>query len=328
MNFRTEIAIEKSRYGISHFDKVLLCGSCFSENIGVKLHQGGFDVLHNPMGILYNPSSVAISLGQLIDSEPFVEDDLYLNNGLWHTFSHHGKFSHPDKFSLLETLNFQLFKAHDFLKKTKVLMVTFGTSWVYQHAELGTVVANCHKYHESKFVRRRLPVDEIVSQWNRLIQRLKEINQSIELLFTVSPVRHWKDGANGNQISKSILHLAVEELCTQHSNCSYFPAYELVIDDLRDYRFFKEDMLHPNSVAVDYVWDKFRGSFFNAATVATIIKVKKIKQSAAHRPLHPDDKAFKVFAQKQLLAIDDLVNQNPQISLIDERRYFEAIVHK
>lgn len=327
MNFRTEIKIEKSHYGISHFDNIALCGSCFSENIGDRLQHAGFNVLHNPMGILYNPSSMAIALHQLIGNSPFEEDKLLLHNGLWHTFSHHGKYSHSNKETCLETINNDLHKGHAFLKKTTLLMVTFGTSWVYQLASSGSVVANCHKYPERKFLRRRLSVEEIVAQWNSLLSKLKELNSNIRVVFTVSPVRHWKDGANGNQLSKAILQLAVEELCTQNKECHYFPAYELVIDDLRDYRFFKEDMLHPNSVAVDYVWDKFKSAYFTPNTITTVSKINKVKQAFAHRPMRPDADAFFDFATKQLAIIADLETNNSNIFLHEEKQYFNAILN-
>ena len=326
MKFRTEIEVERSHSAISHADNLLLIGSCFSENIGRKLVEGGFCTQVNPLGIVYNPMSVKASLQRLISSEPYVDNELLFYNEVWHSFDHHGKFSHHDKGTCLAQINSSLRQGHQQLKKARHLLVTFGTAWVFRHLQLDKIVSNCHKYPAATFIRERLSVDMILAQWGTMIEQLHDFNPDVDIIFTVSPVRHWKDGAHGNQISKSILHLAIDALCEKFPFCHYFPAYELVLDDLRDYRFFSDDMLHPNSQAVDYIWEKFSAVYFNATTTDQIKQVKKIKQAAAHRALKPDNDAYRQFALKQLSKIEAIRTKYPNLLFEQETDYFKSVL--
>lgn len=326
MKFRTEIEVERSHHAISHANRLLLVGSCFSENIGLKLQEGGFVTGINPMGIVYNPASAKVTLERLISNNPYGEEELYQHHGLWHTFDHHGKYSHSDKSRCVNQINDALSKGNKLLKNAGYLMVTFGTAWVYRHQQLNRIVSNCHKYPATVFERERLSVDAIVSEWSELIKQLRTFNPSLNIIFTVSPVRHWKDGAHGNQLSKSILHLAVDALCQKFNFCNYFPAYELLLDDLRDYRFFADDMLHPNKQAVDYIWEKFSETYFDDQTKRLIKQVQKIKQAAAHRPLKPDTDEYRKFAQKQLAKIEELKQQCSQLQFDQEVDYFSKVI--
>lgn len=326
MKFRTEIEVERSRFVISHADKLMLVGSCFSDNIGKKLQGGGFYTDINPMGIVYNPASVKVSLQRILSGRPYESSEFYLHNGVWHTFDHHGQFSHADKNRCIEQVNEHLNMGHGNLKNANCLLVTFGTAWVYHHLQLNKIVSNCHKYPASDFKRERLSVDTIVAEWTALMVQLQTFNPSIQIIFTVSPVRHWKDGAHGNQISKSILHLAVDAICEQHNNCSYFPSYELVLDDLRDYRFFADDLLHPNEQAVQYIWEKFSTAYFSNYTLNQINQIQKIKRAAAHRPLKPDTDEYRKFAESQLKKIEAMLAEYPNLGFDQEIKLFRSVL--
>ena len=264
MEFRTKINIPVSDVKINHSAVTMLFGSCFSTHIGSKLQQHKFHVDVNPFGIYITPSiSVLRRLSQRRD---FTEQDLLTVKGCT-ILQHHGQFSSPDKNKCLETINNRFMKAADTLLETDFLLVTFGTAYVYWQIDSGEIAANCHKFPDSEFHRARLTVGNIVEEWSDLIEQLIETRPNLKLLFTVSPVRHWKDGAHENQLSKSILHLAIDELQMRYSgHVLYFPAYELMMDELRDYRFYGEDMLHPSSVAVDYIWERFAKVYFSDAT--------------------------------------------------------------
>ena len=246
MNFRTEIKIENADFTLKPSDKITLIGSCFADNIGHLFKQHRLTTLANPYGVLYNPFSVADAIDAIIEKRQYNEDDLFFDGDLWYSPWHHGQFSHPNKKEMLLRMNLANIEAHAFLASTNILFITLGTSWVYKHKQLGMVVANCHKQPADHFVRYRLSMDEINESYAALLAKIKTFAPQITVVFTVSPVRHWKDTAHGNQLSKAILLLSVDQLVQKTSFANYFPAYELVMDDLRDYRFYDRDMLHPN----------------------------------------------------------------------------------
>ena len=212
-------------------------GSCFAENIASKFINAGFTVDLNPFGIAYNPLSLSQNLNRLLDNKPFAADELFKDNDIYHSFSHHSRFSGTNPDEVLAKINSRMEQSATFLQTANLLVITFGTAYVYRLQSTGATVSNCHKLPAKFFTYKRLTIDEIVDEWNGLIALLQTFNPSLRILFTVSPVRHLKDGVHENQLSKSILLLSVNELIGNHSNCSYFPAYEIVLDDLRDYRF-------------------------------------------------------------------------------------------
>ena len=250
-----------------------------------KLSNAGFSVDLNPFGIAYNPFSLSRNLNRLLDGKPYGADELFKDNDLYHSFSHHSRFSGTDPDEVLEKINSRLKQSFDFLRTADLLIVTFGTAFVYRLESTGSVVSNCHKLPAKFFSYKRLTIEEIVREWDDLIVRLKAIYPRLRILFTVSPIRHWKDGAHGNQLSKSILLLSVDELLERHSQCSYFPAYEIVLDELRDYRFYSEDMIHPSSQAVDYVWEKFTAAWMADETVKKVQMVEKVRRAMNHVPI-------------------------------------------
>lgn len=261
---------------------IVSLGSCFSDEIGTRLKEGGFRIEANPFGTLYNPASIANALDRIIACREVTEADLVQHDGLWHSWHHHGSFSHPTINETLEACNTSLHRAHEALLSARLLMITFGTAWVFKLNGQG-VVANCHKLPADNFVRRKMSVDEIVSLWQPLLKKLRTHNSELTTIFTVSPIRHMADGAHGNQLSKATLLLAVEQL----ASCGhYFPSYEIILDELRDYRFFGPDMTHPSPLAVDIVYDRFQQATMSPATIQQAHNNAKAARRQRHIPLH------------------------------------------
>lgn len=314
MNFFLHTPAKKSTINITHQDAILLLGSCFTENIGEKLIHSKFNVNINPFGIIYNPISIANSLTRILNKEPYTEQDLSVYNGKFFSFDHHGSFSSFNQQECLAKINNEISCAHQHLQETKTIVITLGTAWVYENIETKKLVANCHKIPAKNFTKRLLTVDEIVRQFSALASKLKNIN----FVFTVSPVRHISNGLHENNISKSVLHLAIHQLTSQHKNCSYFAAYEMVIDELRDYRFFKEDMIHPTNQAIDYVWEKFAATYFNKETILLNQRIEKLQQAALHRPFNFESESHQKFVTEQVLQMQQLEKEFPFLSFEEE----------
>jgi len=281
-------------------------GSCFAENMASKFMNAGFSIDLNPFGIAYNPLSLSQNLNRLLDNRPYGADELFNDNEIYHSFSHHSRFSGADPDEVLTKINSRMDQSSAFLRTAHLLIVTFGTAYVYRLQSNGNVVSNCHKLPAKFFTYKRLTINEIVKEWNGLIHRLQMLNPSLRILFTVSPIRHWKDGAHENQLSKSILLISIDELLRNHSLCSYFPAYEILLDDLRDYRFYAEDMLHPSTQAIDYVWEKFTEAWFDKETLKKAYDFEKINQSLNHIPFQPESEAYKQFREKTEAKLKEL----------------------
>lgn len=289
-------------------------GSCFVENIGVRLRNYGFDIDTNPFGILYNPFSIANALERMLAGRLFSETELFRYDGLWYSFSHHGSFSASTPEEALEKINTRFIPAAQRLRAVNVLLITFGTAWVYRRQDGEEIVANCHKLPERNFVRTRLSVEDIVSRWTPLLQQLQAENPGMRFLFTVSPIRHLKDGAHENQLSKAVLLLAIDSL-KKHFNIAYFPAYELMMDELRDYRFYASDMVHPSEQAIDYIWERFAASCFGKETKDIMREVEQIRVALAHRPFNADSDEYRRFHKQTLLRKMDLMQRYPNIHL-------------
>ncbi len=282
MKFRTEIKLPEYPFRISYTDRIMFVGSCFSDNIGRFFEENGFDVSVNPFGTLFNPISIAFALKLAMNPSLFDERLVVNNEGLWHSFAHHGRFSDSNRQKLMETVGEQLSSTHDFLLKSDFLFLTFGTSYVYRYIKEGFVVANCHKIPAYEFDKERITVETIVSEYKNLISELKKTNAKLKIVFTVSPVRHLGDGFHENQLSKSVLHLAIDELCG--ADCYYFPSYEVFQDDLRDYRFYAQDLCHPSEAGVRYLEEIIVSAFFTAETEARRKEIEKQNKAAAHIP--------------------------------------------
>jgi len=285
MKFRTEILIQPSDFKISHDSKIAMQGSCFAENIASKFLNAGFSIDLNPFGIAYNPMSLSHNLNRLLDNKPYKADELFKDNDIYHSFSHNSRFSGCFLNEVLSRINSRMEQSSAFLRTADLLIITFGTSYIYRLQSTGEVVSNCHKLPANLFSYKRLTIEEITGEWSDLIARMKAFNPALRVLFTVSPIRHRKDGDHENQLSKSILLLALDELLRGNSYCFYFPAYEIMLDDLRDYRFYADDMQHPSQKAIDYIWKKFSEAWFSSETIKKSLDFEKIHKSLSHIPI-------------------------------------------
>ena len=324
MDFHLEFFPKQLATSIRHHESILLIGSCFTENIGSKLKQYKFSVLENPNGILFNPVSVAKSLSSYIANKHFTEVDLFYQNESWNSWEHHSRFSHPDKAACLNGINESQQEAHQFLKTADWLMITIGAAFVYE-LENNEVVANCHKVPTDKFVKRLLTTQEIENALQEMMDQLFVFNPSIKIIFTISPVRHLRDGFVENNRSKATLIQAVHQLVERQQQLFYFPAYELVIDDLRDYRFYAEDMVHPNYAATNYVWEKFVNVCVDETSQKLMKEINVINAAKNHKPFNPTSEQHKKFLQTNLKKTIELNKQYPYINFNEEREYFESL---
>lgn len=328
MELRTTFKIEPSERKITYNDRVMFIGSCFATSIGSKFEAGHMPVMINPSGTVYNPVSVLNTLNTVTDRKKYTREDLYNHNGTWLSFNHYTDFSSEDENETLSGINKRAEEAFDFLSGSVFLFITFGTARVYRWIRSGKIVSNCHKIKPSEFSRELLDVDHIVSLWSEELYKLGRLYPGLKIVFTISPVRHWKDGAHGNQVSKSVLLIAVEELLKHPSGPEYFPAYELVMDDLRDYRFYDSDMLHPSDTAVDYIWDAFSGCYFDVRTRNLWNEVNVITKAVSHKIKKDSKKELYKFAERNIEKIDLIKNRMPSINLDQERKYFLELLNR
>ena len=304
--FQTKVAIPPTKLNITYEDRIMTLGSCFADNMGRKMQEVYFETDINPFGVLYNPISICNSIELLIENNEFTASDIFQQKELWQSFSHSSLFSATTAERCLENINERFRSAASFLTQTDFLIITFGTAWVFEEKRSGSVVSNCHKLPASHFVRRRLSVDEIVLDYSALILKLKTLFPKLKIIFSVSPIRHWKDGAHENNISKSTLLLAIAALQQQFDSVDYFPAYEIQLDELRDYRFYASDMLHPSDVAVDYIWQRFSETYFDEVTKGLKKELEQVVADLNHRPLFPDTEEYQKFqknTEKKITAL-------------------------
>lgn len=302
-------------------------GSCFAENIGNRLSDNKFNARINPFGVLYNPSSIASSVESLLDERIFTSKDLFQQDGIWNSFSHHSRFSDLCLDECLNMINVEASAAQKQLKECDMLMITFGSAFAYKLKTNGAIVANCHKLPEKDFNLKRLSVDEIVSQYNELIQRLLTLRPEINILFTVSPIRHLKDGLHENQLSKATLMLAIDLVCKSFPKSTfYFPAYEIIMDELRDYRFYAEDMTHPSTLAIDYIWECFCNCCLDKKSLQFITVWQEIQKAVSHRPFQPGSSAFQLFVRKNKEKLGILSTQYPSLDFTKEKEYFTGLL--
>jgi len=314
VQFRTEIGISKGNHLIDYDSDIILLGSCFSENIGDKLSYDKFNSLVNPYGILFHPVAIEKAITQGINQIQYTTDDLYFFNDLWLSFNHHTKFSSTDREKILFNINSGITDFNLRLQSATHLIVTLGTAWVYRFVENDKVVANCHKIPQKKFSKELLSIDDISESLDAMITLIKSINKNISVILTLSPVRHLKDGFIENSMSKAHLLSAIHEVTNINKNIHYFPAYEIMLDDLRDYRFYNEDMLHPNAMAINYIWDKFRNSWMSEKTIELSNKVESLQKSLAHKPFNPESEQHQAFLKNIKDQISSLNEQNPNIN--------------
>lgn len=324
MDFILPFRIKPFPFTISYRDKILLIGSCFSEEIGNKMKSLKFDVLQNPNGILYDPISICQSLSSTIENRKQTEKEIFEFNGLWHSWQHHSIFSGVDKNEVLDTINQSQSAAHEFFKKSTYLIITFGSAFYYQLKNDKRAVANCHKTPSDWFEKSLMTVDLIIHEVKNILSGLEEFNPGLKIIFTVSPVRHVKDGVIENNRSKARLIEAIHSIIEATDNCFYFPSYELVTDILRDYRFYKNDLVHLTDTAIEYVFEKFCDAAFIAEEKEIMTKVQSIINAVNHKPFIKESVPFQKFAVAQIKIIEQLQDQFPSIDLSSEKKYFEA----
>jgi len=305
--YNLNLQIPPNTIGLEHNDAIVFAGSCFAENISHKLEKLLFNCIKNPNGIVFNPISLAVPFKKLIENKNYTENDLILQNNTWVSLHHHGKIYHPEKLALLSLINQKqdLFKQE--ILAAQWLFISFGSAWVYTLKNSNTIVANCHKIPQQQFEKRLLTIEEIIATWQPILQQIKQLNSAINIVFTVSPVKHLRDGVHENNLSKATLLLAVNELTKL--NATYFPAYELVNDDLRDYRFYETDTAHPNTMAIDYIFEKFKTTFMQSNTLQIVSEIEKLNTMQQHKPVGTNAREIKLFEEakeKQKERVKDL----------------------
>jgi hypothetical protein len=332
MKFRSEFDIKKLPQPIHHHDKLMLMGSCFTENMGEKLRRYKFNTLENPHGILFNPVSVAEALVDYIENKIYKEEDLFYFNEGWHSWKHHSRYSSIDKAGALQKINESISHAHVFLKRSGYLMITLGSAWTYtltdkaQNGKEGAVVANNHKAPSEWFRRRLMTPEEVSRVLDNMIHRLFHFNTDLKIIFTISPVRHVREGMVENNRSKAVLIQTVHHLVDKFEKLYYFPSYELVIDDLRDYRFYSEDLVHPNYHATQYVWEKFIAACMNEDTRELMKELHSIHLAFHHKPFNANSEGHKKFLRSYLQKTNALIEKYPFLNLEAEAAYFREAV--
>lgn len=318
MKFRTEVENPKYDFKLNYYDKIFTIGSCFAENAADYLLKRKINILANPLGVLYNPISIENGIKLLAGKIQISEDDLIYNQYEWHSFYHHSDFSSHEKDLLIEGINKNKNEAISHLSNSKLVVITLGTSFIYKYLKTGKIVSNCHKIPQKEFEKKRLTINETIASLKNIVELLNEINPKTKIIFTVSPVRHWKDGAEENQRSKSILILSIDEIIKNKKNCFYYPSYEMMIDDLRDYRFYKDDLLHPTDFAVEYISNKFIDSIFNDEAKVFMKEAFQIWTSLNHKVRNRESTAYKKFIESLKIRIEEISKKFPKANFDDE----------
>ena len=300
MKLLTEISIPEYPFRLDHRSSILMMGSCFTENIGRIMEKYLFHTCINPFGVTYNPLSVKKGLEALLQKEKYTAEDLDHHNDLWFSFDHYTGFSSVDRDETLGKINLSFQRAQKMLHDAHFLIITWGTAWVYRYNATGSVVCNCHKISASEFTRSRLAPREIIQAYESFLPSLLEYNKNLKLILTVSPVRHWKDGAHGNQLSKATLLLAQEALEKMYPHrLFYFPSYEIIMDELRDYRYYSQDLIHINNQATQYIWGKFDHALLSQESHSIIQEMIPLLNMMDHRPLFQEGDAYRKMARQK-----------------------------
>ncbi|NAS31528.1 GSCFA domain-containing protein [Flavobacteriaceae bacterium R38] len=321
MNFNTTIPLQAENNQIDYNSQLFLLGSCFSEHIGNKLQYYKFRTVQNPFGIIFHPRAIEKLILKAVNDERYTAEDIFELNGGWHCFDAHSRLSTIAKDKLLQQLNDALQVTNQQIHNATHIIITLGTAWVYRYIETDNLVANCHKVPQKKFLKELLSIDEIVESLEAILAIVKSVNSDATFIFTVSPVRHLKDGFIENQLSKSHLIAAIHQIVDAQlssraqlrGKAVYFPSYEIMMDELRDYRFYKEDLIHPNSTAIDYIWEKFQFSWIDDAVADTLLEVGKIQKGLQHRPFNPESEQHVQFLNKLEVMKSKVMEKYPHI---------------
>jgi hypothetical protein len=334
MKFHCEFDIPALQSPIGHRSYTLMIGSCFTENMGEKLSKHLFHVLENPNGVLFNPVSVAEALTQYIDAPTFTTSDLFYFNEAWHSWKHHSRFSGTTPQEALDKINESTIAAHSFIKKASHLFITLGSAWVYQLTDQATgyapnfIAANNHKAPAAWFDKDLMKPGALAILLKKMVEDLLQFNAHLQIIFTISPVRHLREGLVENNRSKAVLIQAVHEIVDSTENTAYFPSYEYVIDDLRDYRFYAEDLVHPNYAASNYVWEKWVETYMNEETQNIMKQVAELQLAMQHKPFFAGSSQHKDFLQNCIAKSERLLSLYPYLSLHDQVQFFKQEIAK
>ena len=314
MKLQTQITLKKeTRNLIDYTSTILMLGSCFTENIGNKLNYFKFNSEQNPFGILFHPKAIENLITNVINEKKYTDVDLVFQNERWHSFDAHSNLSSTNKNELLNNLNSSISLTNKKLTEASHIIITLGTSWVYRFIETDVIVANCHKVPQKKFLKELLSVDEIIEILDAKIALLKSVNNNVNIIFTVSPVRHLKDDFIENTQSKSHLISAIHSVVNARKNTFYFPSYEIMMDELRDYRFYKEDMIHPNKTAINYIWEKFTATWFSEDSKSTMKEIDVIQKGISHLPFNKESKQHQQFLKNLSIKKENIKKKLPSI---------------
>jgi hypothetical protein len=313
MKFQTTIPVQKSDYLIDYSSKLVSFGSCFAENMSNKFDYFKFSTITNPFGIIFNPISLEKIIVRSIHKKYFTEKDIFFHNEAWHCFEVHSELSNLDKADFLFTLNQLIDTTNWHIENATHCLITLGTSWVYKHIESDEIVANCHKVPQQQFMKELLSVADIEVSLKRIVSEIHVVNPNCKFIFTISPVRHSKDGFVENNVSKSQLITALYHFLPKTTSSIYFPSYEIIMDELRDYRFYAEDMLHPNQTAIDYIWMKFSENFIDEKEFVTMQYVSEIQKSLSHRPFNPNSESHLKFQNNLKQKMNAIVAKYPDM---------------
>ena len=327
MEFRTTVKTGENRSWLHHDDNVMLMGSCFSDNIGAKLRAALINATVNPTGTLYNPISIAQCVTRLIDNEPIAGQNLFMQGGVWNSFDFHSRHSLPDKQAAINHMNDCISRGHEALRNAQLLTITLGSAIVYRLRSTGEVVANCHKVPQHEFERKMSSVSEMAQVIDSMLTRLHEFNPELRIILTVSPIRHIADGLDTNSLSKASLRVAIHQAIARHSEyCDYFPSYEIMLDDLRDYRFYNNDMVHPSDVAVEYIWQAFQATYLDDHSALAVARCERIHKRLQHRPMSTNRETVDRFYADTASVVRNLIKEYPYLSKHPElKRYLETM---
>lgn len=315
MELRTAIKIDERRGTITHSDATVLLGSCFSDNIGARMRTAMMNVDVNAFGPIYNPLNIATNLQRAIDGTPLMGDDVFLAGGMWNSFLFHSKMSRSNKLRALEGMNQRIASCHEHLLNARTLIVTLGTAMVYRHRPTGCVVSNCHKLPGHEFARSMASIDDMTDALHRTFNSLLKLNSGINIIITVSPIRHIADGLSQNSLSKAMLRVVADNLVRlMPDKVVYFPSYEIVMDDLRDYRFYAADMVHPSDVAVEYIWQAFQATFFDDRTSQAVARCERVSKRLNHRHITDNAEAIARFDADTRAVVANLIKEYPYIA--------------
>lgn len=323
MQFTTKIPVQKSSFPIDYDSKIMLLGSCFAENIGKKFSYFKYQATTNPFGIIFNAVSLEKLIRRVVENKKFTENDIFFHNELWHCYEVHSELSNPDKDLFLSHLNSILESTHRHIAALTHCIITLGTSWVYSNIETHEIVANCHKVPQKQFTKELLSIEQTEKSLQNIILLIHSVNPNCHFIFTVSPVRHIKDGFIENTLSKAHLIAAIHSILNKkfstslevtNQNRNYFPSYEIMMDELRDYRFYAEDMLHPNQTAIDYIWLRFYEHYISESVFGLMNEIGSIQKGLAHRPFNPNTESHQKFLAQLNLKIETIKKKLPHVS--------------